>query len=60
MNPYSKMIGAFFGAGIGTLGTAMLDGNLTQNEATIALGGALVAAAATFGFPANHPAPPTK
>jgi hypothetical protein len=56
MNPYSKMIGAFFGAALGGVGTAMLDGNFTQAELIVATGASLVAAAGTFVVPKNTPA----
>jgi hypothetical protein len=50
-----KATSAFIVALIGTGGTAMLDGNLTASEATVACGTALVATAAVYGFK-NKPA----
>jgi hypothetical protein len=56
MKQYSKSIAALVSAGVGGLGTAMLDGNLTQAEVIVTVGAALVAFAGTFAAPANTPA----
>lgn len=50
-----KATSAFIVALVGTGGTAMLDGDLTVPEATVAIGTALVATAAVYGFK-NKPA----
>lgn len=41
---------AFLAAGVGALGTSMLDGVLTGQEAVAALGVGAVAAATVYGF----------
>ena len=48
--PYRKAIAAFVTSLAGLVGTAMLDGQLTQIEAIAAAGGSLVATAAVYGY----------
>ena len=55
-----KAIAAAVFAGVGALGAAMLDGDLTRAEAIIATGTALVAGAGTYAVkpgPAYTPPP---
>lgn len=42
MRTYKKAIAGFIGTTIAGLGNAMLDGNITQTEAFVALGAGLV------------------
>lgn len=50
-----KAVTALLVAGLGALGAAMLDGNLTAGETTAAAGVALAAAAGVWAVP-NRPA----
>lgn len=52
-----KAVAAFFAAGLGSLGTAVLDGSLTSPEALVAMGVGLVAAAAVYKLKNADPDP---
>ena len=54
---YRKAVHAGLWATVAGLGTALLDGQLTQGEAAAAVGLGLVAAAGVAAAPKNAPAP---